>query len=58
MRFKISGEDLENMFMNNVLEKTTLIKHRFEKSFVYASLCGYGLKKFQFEPLQMTTYNS
>jgi len=42
---QISEEDFENMFMNKVLEKTTLIKHRFEKSFVYASLCGVWIKE-------------
>jgi len=42
---QIGGEDIENLFMNAMLEKKTLKRYRFEKTPFYVSLLGNGLNK-------------
>ncbi len=54
---QICGENIENMFVNMMLEKKHLKRHKSKNTSLDAYLFKNGLKKFKFEIFQVMEWN-
>jgi hypothetical protein len=53
MNLQIGGENIENMFVNMMLEEKPFKRHQSKNTSLDAYLFRNGLKKFKFEKFQV-----